>query len=141
VTAKRVIVAGPAGEAAFDADARLAGVYRRRAGRLPGWLEEHLEWGFPEPGEIEAALRAHGRVRLLGNESVTAHERIMRAEARRPGRTATRAVSAALAGGVRAHGRPRARRAAGAMLRLLRGGDHAPTYRTIAVLDLRAPPG
>ena len=136
VSARRVIVAGPAEAAALAADARLAELYRRRLGRLPGWLEEHLEHGFPETAEIEAALRPHGRVRLIGNESVAAHERIVRAEARRPSRAAARLVRAALEGSARARGRPRARRAARAALRLVRGGDRAPTYRTIAVLDV-----
>ena len=136
VTARRLIVAGPAGAAALAADERLADLYRRRVGRLPGWLEEHLEHGLPEPAEIEAALRPHGRVQLIGNESVHAHERIVRFEARRPGRAATRLVRAALAPGAREMGRPRPRQAARVVLRLLRGRDHSPTYRTIAVLDL-----
>ena len=136
VTARRVIVAGPVGSAALAADARLAELYRCRLGRLPAWLEEHLEHGFPEPAEIEAALRPHGRVRLLGNESLGAHERIVRAEARRPGRAVARLVRAALAGSARERGRPRARGAARAVLSLVRGGDRPPTYRTIAVLDV-----
>jgi hypothetical protein len=143
VSARRVIVAGPAEAAALAADARLAELYRRRLGRLPGWLEEHLEHGFPEPAEIEAALRPHGLVRLIGNESVGAHEWIMRAEARRPSHAVARLVSTALAASLRDRGRPRAHRAARALLGLLRGGDRPPTYRTLAVLDVgltRAPP-
>jgi len=143
VTARRLIVAGPAGAPAFAADERLAHRYRRRAGPLPGWLEEHLEHGFPEPAEIEAALRPHGLVRLIGNESVGAHEWIMRAEARRPSHAVARLVSTALAASLRDRGRPRAHRAARALLGLLRGGDRPPTYRTLAVLDVgltRAPP-
>jgi len=136
VTARRLIVAGPAGAAAFAADERLANLYRRRGRALPGWLEEHLEHGFPEQAEIETMLRPHGLVRLIGNESVAAHEWIMRAEARRPGDAAARLVSAALAVSARDSGRPRVRRPARALLRLLRGGDRRPTYRTLAVLDV-----
>jgi len=40
--------------------------------RWRSFSTEHLEHGFPEPAEIEAALRPHGRVRLLGNESLAA---------------------------------------------------------------------
>ncbi|MGI8804875.1 MAG: hypothetical protein ACR2IN_04185 [Thermoleophilaceae bacterium] len=104
--------------------------------RWRSFSTEHLEHGFPEPAEIEAALRPHGRVRLLGNESLAAHEWIVRAEAWRPGREAARLVRAALAGSARERGRPRARRAARAVLSLVRGGDRPPTYRTIAVLDV-----
>jgi len=73
--------------------------------RWRSFSTEHLEHGFPEPAEIEAALRPHGRVRLLGNESLAAHERIVRAEAWRPGR----AARAGRAGGERSGARPTAR--------------------------------
>jgi hypothetical protein len=126
VSRRRVVVACPAGGPALEADRRLADFYRRRKRTLPGWLEEHLANGFPEPLELAAGLARHGAVLLVGNESTSAHGRVMRAQALPGLHQAARALAWALTrGGARIRGS-----------RLLRGGDRAPTYRTIAVVDL-----
>jgi SAM-dependent methyltransferase len=126
VARRRVVVACPAGRAALEADRRLADFYRRRKRTLPGWLEEHLANGFPEPRELAAGLARHGVVHLVGNESAATHERVMRAQALPGLHQAARALAWSLTnGGARIRGS-----------RLLRGGDRAPTYRTIAVVDL-----
>jgi SAM-dependent methyltransferase len=130
----RVIVAVPAGPAALDADRRLRDFYRRRGTPPPAWLEEHIKNGFPDPAELAAALSPHGRLQLLPNESVKAHELIAKVEALRGGGPFSELLSKAVQPGVR--GRHRlARRAFPRVLHLLRGLDRAPSYRTIAVLD------
>jgi len=129
VAGRRLIVGCPAGAPALAADRRLGERYARRGEPAPGWLAEHLEHGFPEPEELRAPLaRAGGRLRLVGNENVRAHEALMRAEAGRVSRLGAQVVEKLLVPAVR-------RGAAGRAVRLLRGGDRPPTYRTIAVLD------
>jgi hypothetical protein len=65
-------------------------------------------------------------VQLIGNENALAHERVMRAQALPGAHQAARMLAWWLTrGGARIRGS-----------RLLRGGDRAPTYRTIAVVDL-----
>lgn len=126
VSRRRVVIACPAGGQALAADRRLADFYRGRELTLPGWLEEHLANGFPEPPELAARLGRHGAVQLIGNENARAHERVMRAQALPGAHQAARMLAWWLTrGGARIRGS-----------RLLRGGDRAPTYRTIAVVDL-----
>jgi SAM-dependent methyltransferase len=132
VARRRLIAACPAGTEALEADRRLDADYRRRGVDPPGWLAEHLDNGFPEPAELEGVLAPFGSVRLVGNESVGAHERLMAFEARP--RLALLNVALLRALGPSAAGGP-LRRPAAAALAALRGRDAAPTYRTIAVLD------
>jgi len=127
VTARRLIVAGPTGEPALDADRRLAHQVSKRGVRPPVWLEDHLAHGFPEREEIAAALRPHGAVRVLDNDNVRSHERLMRLETRRVGNLLTR-LAATLVGRA-------PRPLAAGLLRLTRGRDRPPVYRTIVVLD------
>jgi hypothetical protein len=132
VTRRRLIAACPAGAAALEGDRRLDASYRRRGAEPPGWLAEHLDNGFPEPAELQAALAPFGEVRLVGNESVGAHERLMRFEAQPRLAPVHSALLRLLAP---AAGDGALRRPAASALALLRGRDAAPTYRTIAVLD------
>lgn len=127
VTARRLVVAGPAGETALAADRRLAAHLQERGVEVPGWLEEHLAHGFPEREEIMDALKPHGTVRILDNENVRAHELLMRVETRRPGNFATR-LGATLLGRA-------PRPVAAQLLWLARGRDRPPAYRAIVVLD------
>jgi SAM-dependent methyltransferase len=132
VTRRRLIVACPAGAAALDADRRLAAAYAARDEPVPGWLAEHLATGFPDPRELQEALAAGGRLRLLRNENVRSHLLLMRAEAGPRSRwlamAAGKLVRPAVAGGAAAG-------PASLLMRLVRGLDRAPSYRTIAVLD------
>jgi hypothetical protein len=134
VARRRVVAACPTGAAALEADRRLDAAYRKRGTTPPGWLAEHLDNGFPEPADLEAALQPFGDVHLFGNETVRAHERLMHLEAQP--RLAfmisglLRALAPAAGGGPM-------QRPAAAALAALRGHDAAPTYRTIAVLDRR----
>ena len=126
------MVACPCGSAALDADRRLAAWYDRLGRSQPGWLVEHLENGFPEPEELAELMGAYGRTRLEPNESLGTHLAIGQAEA-----TPVVRLTAAARAGARARPARRGpgRRAAAACIRRLRGGDHPPGYRTIAVLD------
>ena len=134
VTRRRLIVAGPTGETALAADRHLLGVLKR----TPGWLIEHVDQGFPTREQVTRALERHGTLRLLGNESVASHVRLVRAELSIPGFLAGRLAAIPLARALRANGRPR--RLAAGILRRVRGGDREPVYRTIAVLDVPAEP-
>ena len=130
VTRRRVVVACPSGAAALAADRALAA----ELAVPPGWLAEHLENGFPEVEEVVAELARHGAVRVIANEHTTSHTRLVRAELSPLLFVPTRAL-AWLAGLALRRG-PRARGAAGRMLRIVRGRDRAPCYRTIYVLDI-----
>jgi len=136
VTRTRVIVAGPTGQLALDADMRLAGGLRARGVTPPLWLVEHERNGFPERDEIVARLERHGAVRTFGNESLRWHDWLFRFEFRRPGFHVSRAASRAVATGLRRRGPLVA--LSRLALRGVRGPDSPPTYRTIAVLDLRS---
>ena len=137
VAAKRVIVGCPAGAAAMEADRRLPALYRFFGHPTPGWLQEHFDNGFPEAREVEESLARFGAVTVLGNENARAHLGLMRAHialhALRP--------FAALVGLLGSAQEPgaRGRAAAAGLLRLIRGLDRAPTYRSIAVVDRRSP--
>ena len=124
VAARRVVVACPTGMLALKADERLRERYGRWAREAPGWLVEHLELGLPEPEELLAMLPG---ARLVPNESLAAHERVMRLDASRWGGVASTVASHVLRA-LPMRWRERASKA-------VRGGDTPPTYRTIAVLD------
>lgn len=130
VTRRRVVIACPSGPAALAADRRLADSLTV----APGWLAEHLENGFPEVGDVVAALAPHGTVRVIANEHTTSHARLVRAELSPLLFIPTR-VLASLTGIALRRG-PRARGIAGQALRIVRGRDRAPSYRTIYVLDI-----
>lgn len=130
VTRRRLVVGCPTGEPALEADRRLA----ERLRRTPDWLVEHLENGFPAREELESELGPHGRLRLIPNEAVSSHIRLVRAELSIPGFLIGRLTAMPLARALRAEGRPRA--FAGRVLRRVRGDDRPPAYRTIAVLDV-----
>ncbi len=133
VAARRAIVACPAGAAALAADRRLADRYRRAGRPLPGWLQEHLDNGFPEPHELVAALAPFGRVTLRRNENARFHERLMATERRPRAGVLAWHLSRVLAPAGRDAG------AASALARplvgALRGFDRSPAYRAVAVLD------
>jgi len=131
VTGRRLIVGCPAGAEALEADRRLAARLSRRGREAPAWLGEHLDNGLPEPSELEAALAPAGRLRLIGNESARAHERVMRAHFALGWTWPFRAAVAALRAGC-----ARGSRLAARVLWLARGRDRPPVYRTIAVLDV-----
>jgi SAM-dependent methyltransferase len=128
----RLIVGCPTGESALNVDRRLARMLERRGESYAGsWLEEHLEHGFPESSELAALLGEYGRVRLVANENVRAHELLMRAEMTRRPRRLTDAVDRLL--------EPMLMNRGGAwrapLVAMLRGFDRGVPYRTIAVVD------
>lgn len=131
VASRRVIVGCPTGAAALDADRGLAKILGPGA---PGWLAEHLENGLPEVEDLVGPLRRHGTVTVVPNERLEDHIALTLRELRIvwfvPIRTAARVLARALRG----DGRPAV--LAGRVLRRVRGGDVAPTYRTIAALDV-----
>jgi SAM-dependent methyltransferase len=132
VARRRVVIACPTGAAALAADHALAEDYRRRGRDLPPWLAEHLDIGFPEPEELGRGLAPFGRVRLVPNESVATHGLLMRVQGRHPADHLSHAIELALTPGIRRRG-PRG--FADVALRVLRGFDRRPSYRTLAVLD------
>jgi SAM-dependent methyltransferase len=135
VTRRRLIVAGPTGPAAFAADRRLATTLRRP----PGWLTEHMSMGFPTQEQVVGALEPHGALRLLENENVASHVRLVRAQLSIPGFLMGRLAAIPLARALKRSGRVRG--LAARILRRIRGRDRRPAYRTIAVLDVLAERG
>lgn len=130
VTRRRVVIACPSGPAALAADRRLADALAVP----PAWLAEHLENGFPDVEEVVATLEPHGAVRVIANEHTACHARLVRAELNPLLFVPTRAL-AWLTGAALRRG-PRSRDLAGRALRVVRGRDRAPSYRTIYVLDI-----
>jgi SAM-dependent methyltransferase len=134
VARRRVIVACPTGGAALAADGRLSGSLRARGMPAPTWLLEHELHGFPERDELSAQLAGHGAVHLIDNENLRWHEWLFRFEFRRPGFHTSRAAARLLAKGL-ASRRP-VRWLSRIAVRAVQGPNRAPSYRTIAVLDL-----
>jgi SAM-dependent methyltransferase len=130
VTRGRLVVGCPAGAAALEADRRLAERLRAWRRPVPGWLDEHLDNGFPEPSLLLEALSPHGRVRLLPNVAIGLH----RAVALLEGAPGVWPVSVGLGAVLR----PTLARPGSAPHRLLSAlgrADAGRAYRTIAVLD------
>jgi hypothetical protein len=119
-----VIVGCPTGAAALRADQRLAAYIRRLRRPLPGWLEEHLENGFPTPDELVRWMDPADTV--IANERIRAHAVICALEATPLLARAPLALASLLSPRLRS---PRVRR----LVRALRGRDRGPTYRTIVV--------
>lgn len=130
VARRRVVIACPSGPAALAVDRQLAAVLAAP----PPWLAEHLENGFPEVEDVVAELGRHGAVRVIANEHASSHARLVRAELSPLLFVPTRA--AAWLAGVALRRGPRARGLARRALRVVRGRDRAPSYRTIYVLDI-----
>jgi SAM-dependent methyltransferase len=138
VARSRVVVACPAGEEALAADRRLADRIRGGGRAVPPWLTEHLENGFPTATEIEAAAAPFGEVRVLANENIAAHERLVAAELTPLSAVVLRILGRPLEA-MLASRRSRQRRLAGAALLAIRGSDHAPTYRAVIAIDIAGP--
>ena len=134
VARHRVVIAGPAGQAAYDADTRLAGVLHGRPGGVPPWLQEHVDNGFPEIDELRELLAPHGDVSVHGNLNVGAHERLVLTELAPTAFLPTRLRAAAL--GALYRRSPAGRSRVRAQLAALGAGDREPTYRAVLVLDL-----
>lgn len=134
VTNRRLIAGCPCGERALRGDRRLSRYYSLMPKAKPTWLAEHLENGFPEPKDLEAALAEFGEVTLRPNENCFAHEMVSMAEATPLVLRATlrlaRWLEPALTNTDRARFNWHRR-----VLALLRGGDRMPAYRHIAILD------
>jgi hypothetical protein len=134
VAERRAVIACPAGEPALAADRRLAQWFSASGRPVPGWLAEHLSNGFPEIDRLAAAASRFGTVRVLGNESIAAHERIVRAEHRIVAAVALRLLCRPVQWLMTSR-QAGARRIAAGLLRRVRGHDRAPTYRAIVVVD------
>lgn len=132
VAGRRVVVGCPCGEPALAADSRIAAWTRTRLRREPPpWMSEHFANGFPEGEELRDALAPFGRVTLTPNVAIPAHERLGRLESTPLAWTLSAAAATAL--------RPAVGRRGGlakTILDALAGGDAAPTYRMLAVLDV-----
>ncbi|MCW3018563.1 MAG: hypothetical protein JWN10_871 [Solirubrobacterales bacterium] len=135
----RAVIACPAGGHALAADRELALRLTAQGRTVPGWLREHLENGFPEIEEIRGAAERFGAVRVYGNESVTAHVRLVGAELSPLSAVALRLACHPLAY-LLASRRPRGRRLAACILDWIRGHDHPPNYRAVVVVDVAANP-
>jgi ubiquinone/menaquinone biosynthesis C-methylase UbiE len=132
---RRVVVGCPCGSRALEADRRLARLYDRLRLPRPPWLDEHLVNGFPEAGELSAGLNHAGRVRLVDNEWLLSHQLLVGFEALPYVGLLARAAARALRPGVSGEVGRRADLARG-LLRFVRGGDRAPAYRVIALVDV-----
>lgn len=137
VADRLAVIAAPSGQEALIADRRLADALRTKRRPVPPWLDEHLEHGFPERSEIVAAASPFGAVRQFGNESITSHTWLIKAELRpisgAPLRLVARSMERLLSSK-----RRRAQRLAASILRLIRGSDRPPTYRSVIAVDTRA---
>lgn len=74
VARKRVIISGPAGVFAARGDAAYAEHIARTGGSVPGWLEEHRQFGIPSLGDLLAILVTAGRPFTVHvNEGIIQH--------------------------------------------------------------------
>jgi hypothetical protein len=78
VAGKLVIFGFPCGRAAWEADRELLNTYIKANRTPPGWLTEHMEAQFPEPGLFEGI--DGWEVEQQGNESIAFHSWMMRRE-------------------------------------------------------------
>jgi hypothetical protein len=140
VSRRRAVIACPVGEAAFAADQRLAAHIAARGRPVPGWLVEHLDHGFPEIRTITDAASPFGPIKVIGNESVAAHERLTEAELAPITALGSRLISQPLQALMTSR-RRRARRAAAVILKAIRGDDRTPTYRAVIAVDIAATAG
>jgi hypothetical protein len=134
VAGRRAIIACPAGGPALACDRRLAQWFSAGGRTVPGWLTEHLDNGFPEADQLAATASGFGSVQVIGNESIAAHERIVRAEHRIMPALALRLLCRPLQRLMTSR-RRRARAICAGLLRRVRGHDRSPTYRAIVVVD------
>jgi hypothetical protein len=130
VARRHAIIACPTGSQAFEGDRRLAAYLTSRGRRCPEWLVEHLDRGMPDEDAVVADAQPFGRVRTWGNESISSHERLVRAELSPFTVVPARVLSLALTAALRSRQRW-SRRLATSILCRLRGQDRSPTYRTI----------
>ena len=140
VSRRLAVIACPAGQQALAGDRRLARWFAQRGRPVPAWLTEHLDHGFPEPTGLTAAARHFGEVRLLGNESIQSHERLVAAEHRLVPALLLRLACRPLEWMMTSR-RARARRWATAVLDRVRGFDAQPTYRAIVIVGRPATVG
>jgi SAM-dependent methyltransferase len=78
--ARKVAVFGyPCGPAAFAVDERLYRRYQSRGRRVPGWLEEHMLYPFPDE-DLFGELPSPWKKSVVPNESLEFHYLMMRAE-------------------------------------------------------------
>jgi Methyltransferase domain len=135
VARRLAIFACPAGSDALEADRRLAQRLQARPRGVPPWLVEHVENGFPEPLDLAGTAGQFGLVRTLGNESISAHERLIVAETSLFSGAALRLACIPLEALVTSR-RRRAHDLARHLLCRVGGGDRPPTYRTIVLVDV-----
>jgi SAM-dependent methyltransferase len=134
VTRSRLIAGCPCGEPALRADRMLARYYGLQPRRMPPWLVEHLDNGFPDAELLSEALAPFGAVRLVANERIGAHQAISFLEATPYVARLTVRLAARLRDGIPDPAGSQSPRAA-RWLKVLRGSDREPVYRRIAVLD------
>lgn len=79
ISRKVVVIGYPCGAAAFEADAALRDWYLKRKRVPPKWLDEHMVHPFPN-GEIFSGLEGGWTVKVIPNEGVQFHLRMMRLE-------------------------------------------------------------
>ena len=81
VAGRTIVVGGPMGPRAREADVRLAAGYRKRNIAIPDWLAEHLSERAPDVDDIAGPLRDAGwDVGTRGNENLHGHLALMRLE-------------------------------------------------------------
>ncbi len=130
VARRQTIIACPTGSAALEGDRRLAAHLESRGRPCPAWLLEHLDRGMPEQDAVVADVQEFGRVRTWGNESISSHDRLIRAELSPVTVVPARLLCLALAFALRSR-QVWSRYLATGVLRRLRGMDRPPTYRSI----------
>lgn len=133
VASRRAVIGCPCGLVALQVDRTLSELLARRNQPSPGWLDEHLQNGFPTRALLKNTLASYGTVSVIPNTNVAARLALARLELHPRIAHATMAIFRRVAPAVRSTG---ARRARAAMVgKVLRGLDAPPVYRHIVVLD------
>jgi SAM-dependent methyltransferase len=137
VAERRVVIAFPSGEDAIAADRRLAEDLRAKRRRVPPWLDEHLQHGFPDSLQVASAASRFGSVQVFENQSIASHARLIKAELS-PMTGATLRLACRPLERLMASRRSGARSLATTILRRIGGRDQSPTYRAVVTVDKRA---
>jgi len=112
------VIGYPCGPAAFALDRKLREQYLSRKMTPPTWLDEHMMHPFPD-GELFSELPGGWKVKVIPNEGLNFHYRMMRMEMYRPLDYLFRLALLVIPGAIEM---------------FLRRMDREPSYRSIFVL-------
>jgi len=80
VASRFVVIGFPAGNPAQDSDLKLIAWCKQKKASVPGWLDEHMRFPFPEEAQVVSSLTPGLTFLHLGNENLWLHRIICKWE-------------------------------------------------------------